>query len=262
MENKELNEFINDFSGINGIQAIVLGGSRTTKCSDIKSDYDFYAYSENKIDQKIRKEIFSKYCDNYEINNSYWELEDNGKLKSGVCFQIIYRNLIDFIKIIANVVENHNTCNGFTTCLWHNLLNSEILFDKDNIFKKTKERFSIPYPQKLKENIIARNMALLSESMESYKKQIVISVYRKDYVNINNRVSAFLASYFDIIFAINELTNPGEKRLMEICLNKCNILPNHFEENINKLLQNNNEALIIENINDIINELKKILSLS
>jgi len=261
MENMELNEFINDYSRINGIQAIVLGGSRSTKCSDIKSDYDFYVYSENIIDQELRKKLFSNYCNYYEIGNSFWELEeDNGKLKSGDCFQIIYRNLLDFIKIIANVVENHNSCNGFTTCFWHNLLNSEILFDQDNIFKKTKERFSIPYPQKLKENIITRNMALLSNSMDSYKEQIIISVYRKDYVNINNRVSAFLASYFDIIFAINELTNPGEKRLIEICLNKCKALPNHFEENINKLLQNNNETHIIENINDIINELKKLLS--
>ena len=208
MGNMELNEFINDFSQINGIQAIVLGGSKTTKCSDIKSDYDFYVYSENIIDQEIRKKLFSKYCNYYEIGNNYWELEDNGKLKSGDCFQIIYRNLLDFTRIIVNVVENYNSCNGFTTCLWHNLLNSEILFDKDDIFKKTKERFSIPYPEKLKENIITRNIALLSDSMESYKEQIIISVYRKDYVNINNRVSAFLASYFDIIFAINELTNP------------------------------------------------------
>ena len=259
MENKELNAFINDFSKINDVLAIALGGSRTAKCSDIKSDYDFYVYYENIIDHEIRRKLFSNYCGYYEIGNSYWELEDNGKLSSGDCFQIIYRNLPDFINVIANVVENHNSSNGFTTCLWHNLLNSEILFDKSGIFSKTKQRFSIPYPQKLKQNIITRNMAILSDSMESYKEQIIVSVYRKDYVNINNRISAFLASYFDIIFAVNELTNPGEKRLIEICLHKCKVLPNHFEENIYKLLRNNDETQIIESINDIINELKKLI---
>jgi hypothetical protein len=95
--------------------------------------------------------------------------------------------------------------------------------------------------------------------MDSYDKQIIISVYRKDYVNINNRISAFLASYFDIIFSINELTNPGEKRLVEICIDNCKILPNYFEENIKKLLQNNNENQIVKHINDIICELKNIL---
>jgi len=260
MENKELNDFINDFCNINGIQALVLGGSRTTERADEKSDYDFYLYSENGIDQNDRHKILSKYCKYFEIGNSYWELEDNGQLICGIDFDIIYRNTGQFVKTVADVVEGYNANNGFTTCLWHNVLNSKIIFDKDDIFKKIKERFSVPYPQKLKDNIIKRNMALLSDSVVSYDKQIKKSIYRKDLINLNNRISAFLASYFDIIFAINELPNPGEKRIMEICLNKCNILPNGFEENVNSLIQNmdNNESKILETINNIIHELKKI----
>ena len=226
MENKELNDFINDFCNIDGIQALVLGGSRTTERTDEKSDYDFYVYSENGLDTEIRYRIFSNYCKNFEIGNNYWELQDNGQLNCGVDFEIIYRNLQQFVKSVADVVENFNSYNGFTTCFWYNVLNSKIILDKDDMFKKVKERFSIPYPQKLKENIIKRNMALLSDSVVSYDKQITKSIYRKDLINLNNRISAFLASYFDIIFAINELPNPGEKRIMEICLNKCNVLPN------------------------------------
>jgi hypothetical protein len=217
----ELNEFIRDFSKINGVQAIVIGGSRTTDYSDNKSDYDLYIYTENEIDQEIRKKIISNYSEYLETGNSYWELEDNGIFKSGNYFDMVYRNLFEFTETIADVVENHNSYNGFTTCLWHNILNSDIIFDKNDIFKKTKERFSVPYPQELKQNIIKRNMALLSDSIVSYDKQITKSIYRKDFVNLNNRISAFLASYFDIVFAINELTNPGEKRIMEICLKKC-----------------------------------------
>jgi len=260
MENKKLNEFINDFCKIDGVQSLILGGSRTTERTDEKSDYDFYVYSENGINQEIRYKILSKHCKYFEINNNYWELEDNGQLNCGVDFDIVYRNLRQFENIVADVVENNNSYNGFTTCLWNNVLNSKIIFDKNDIFKKIQERFSIPYPQKLKENIIKRNMALLSDSIISYDKQIRKSIYRKDLVNLNNRISAFLASYFDIIFAINELPNPGEKRIMEICLNKCKILPNIFEKNVNNLIQNiNNKLEILETINDIINELKKIL---
>ena len=62
MENKELDVFLNDFCSIDGIQALVLGGSRTTERADEKSDYDFYVYSENGIDQEIRQKILSKYC--------------------------------------------------------------------------------------------------------------------------------------------------------------------------------------------------------
>ena len=262
MENNELNDFINDLCNIYGIQALVLGGSRTTEQIDEKSDYDFYFYSESGIDQNIRRKILLKHCKYFEIGNNYWELGDSGKLNCGIDFEIIYRVLQQFVKTVADVVENYNAYNGFTTCLWYNVLNSKIIFDKDNVFKKIKERFSIPYPKKLKENIIKRNVALLSDSLISYDKQIITSVYRKDIVNLNNRISAFLASYFDVIFAINELPNPGEKRLMEICLNKCKVLPDGFEKNINGLIQNmgNNESVILEIVNNIIYELKKILA--
>lgn len=180
MENIEINDFLNEFSNINRIQAIVLGGSRATECSDNKSDYDFYIYSENEINPEIRYKILSKYCEFFELGNNYWELEDNGKFSCGIYFDIIYRNLQQFIKNIADVVEKFNSYNGFTTCMWYNILNSKIIFDKNGIFKKVKEQFSIPYPQKLKENIIKRNMALLSDPIISYDKDIIKAVYRKD----------------------------------------------------------------------------------
>ena len=261
MKNEEVNELIIDFSQVNGIQAIVLGGSRATNHFDNDADYDIYIYSEILINQDIRREILSKYSKYYEISNNYWELEDNGILKCGIYYDIIYRYLPDITNKIASVVENYQSYNGFTTCFWHNILYSEILYDKDEVFAKVKNRFQVPYPQKLKENIIKRNMGLLSDSMSSYKNQILKSAYRKDYVNINNRVSAFLDSYFDIIFAINELTHPGEKRLIEICLSKCKILPYNFEKNVNSLIKNiSNEKRMIDLVENMISELKKIIN--
>ena len=210
MENNELDNFIKDFCGIDGIRALVLGGSRTTERFDEKSDYDFYVYSENGIDQEIRHKILTRYCKYFEIGNKYWELEDNGQLICGIDFDLVYRNLQQFENTVADGVEKNNSYNGFTTCLWDNILNSKIIFDKNDVFKKMKERFTIPYPQKLKENIVKRNMALLSGSVVSYDKQIIKSIHRKDLINLNNRISVFLASYFDIIFAINELPNPEQ----------------------------------------------------
>ena len=258
MEYREFDNFINDFCKIESIQAIALGGSISTGRADDKSDYDFYVYYDKELDSESRSKILSKYCKYFELGNTFFELEDSGKFNWDIEFDIIYRNIYSFTDKIMDVVENFNSYNGFTTCFWHNLLHSKIIYDKDSIFEKLQKRFSVTYPQKLKENIIKRNMSLLSDSTISYYKDIIKSIYRNDLVNTNNRISVFLASYFDIIFAVNELPNPGEKRLMEICLANCNLLPKDFKQNIDKLIINMDNFIIIEKVlNSMIYELKK-----
>ncbi len=61
---------------------------------------------------------------------------------------------------------------------------------------------------------------------------------RNDLVSINYRTTAFLESYFDILFALNKLTHPGEKRMVQFLKEKAEILPTNFEENLKKLFQN------------------------
>ena len=104
-------------------------------------------------------------------------------------------------------------------------------------------------------------MALLSEKMPAYKFQIKKAVERNDVVSINHRTSAFMESYFDIIFALNKLTHTGEKRLVRICREKCKILPDDFEENINQLFKDlfNDKDKICEDLEKMISELKKII---
>ena len=59
-------------------------------------------------------------------------------------------------------------------------------------------------------------MKLLSGMLPSFDAQIEKAENRKDFVSVNHRVTEFLASYFDIIFALNEMTHPGEKRMQSI----------------------------------------------
>ena len=57
-------------------------------------------------------------------------------------------------------------------------------------------------------------------------------------VSVNHRTAAFLESYFDIIFAMNKLTHPGEKRMVRYAKEQAEILPADFEENLDKLFKN------------------------
>lgn len=244
------------------IEAIALGGSRAGEIFDEKSDYDVYVYYREMVPESVRRDIFSNYCNRMEIGNHFWEYEDNCTLNNGIDIDIIYRNLDDFAAGVAEVVEQFQSHNGYTTCMWHNLINSKILYDKDGRLKQYQGRFRVPYPLRLKKNIIDRNMKLLKYAMPAYDIQIRKAVKRKDLVSMNHRVTEFLASYFDILFAMNEMTHPGEKRLIEICKQKCKILPKEFEPNLNRLFQDmfTNSEMLPEDISSIIRELEYVLS--
>ena len=87
----------------------------------------------------------------------------------------------------------------------------------------------------------------------------ILLLIQKDKVNLGNRVTAFMDSYFDVIFALNEVTHPGEKRLVQKCKEQCEILPNNFERNIEKLFEDLyvNPKMIEADISEIIKELEK-----
>ena len=219
------------------VEAVALGGSRAGRHYDEKSDYDVYVYCTGTISEESREALLSRYCKTMEIGNHFWELEDDCTLKNGIDIDIIYRNLDDFINGISNVVDKGQAYNGYTTCMWHNLCNCKILYDKEKRLTEAKRKYKIPYPDHLRNNIIEKNRILLRGSMPAFENQILKAVERGDLVSINHRVTEFVASYFDIIFALNEMTHPGEKRLVELCKANCKYLPIDFEKNLNLLFQ-------------------------
>lgn len=252
-------ELFEEFSNIPQVEAIALGGSRATGRNDEKSDYDVYVYLTNSVEKDVRRNILNKYCKYMEIGNSFWELEDDVTLKDGIDMDIIYRNLADFEKMISSVIDDCVAWNGYTTCMWHNLITSEIVYDKSDKLQKLQEKYRISYPKKLKENIISNNMKLLNGMLPSFDMQIKKAEDRGDLVSINHRVTEFLASYFDIIFALNEMTHPGEKRMQRICSEECKLLPENFDANLNRLFKGMFRENISSVISDIVDEIKKLV---
>ena len=228
-------QLFKELSLLEEVESIALGGSRAGKNYDKKSDYDVYLYINSTINEEKRKNILKKFCSYMEIGNSFWEYEDNCILNNGIEIDILYRDMEDFIKGIERVVVECQPSNSYTTCMWHNLITCKILYDKNGKLEKYKNKYSIDYPKQLKENIIKRQLKLIDSSMPAYPKQIIKAVQRNDFVSINHRITEFLASYFDLLFAINEVTHPGEKRLVQLCKTQCKILPENFEENLNLL---------------------------
>ncbi len=236
---------------------IMLGGSRANESHDSTSDYDVYVYTSKKIEEEDRRRLIHPYVKYMEYSNEFWELEDDGILIDGTDIEFIYRNIDELDHTLTDIVFNHNAWSGYTTCFWDNLLNSKILYDKDNCLGQLVKKFNIAYPKELQENIIYKNSRLLMDYMPSFFYQLDKAVKRDDLVSVNHRLTELLASYFDIIFALNKTLHPGEKRLIEKT-KSLSILPKDYDNVIRGVLESSGEVLLnrvremIENLYDLL----------
>lgn len=244
------NNILVEFQNLPFVQAIAIGGSTSAQTADNISDIDVYVFTENNIPIENRENIIKKHSTKYEIGGEYFGSGDEFIVDElNQQLDVMYWNVNWFEEIINNVWFKHYPSNGYTTAFVYTLNNFKIIYDKENWLLHLQKSIQTAYPKELKQNIIKRNMMLMKDKpFASYYEQIEKALNRNDLVSINHRISAFLASYYDVLFAANELLHPGEKRLVQYAKDKCKILPKDYEENINNLLiQPNPETLSILN---------------
>ena len=253
-----INQIVEEFKRNKHVEAIALAGSLGASSSDEMSDYDIYIYSNEPVDIEFRQQIAKKFSDKFEVNNQYFETGDEWILRdSSKVVDIMYRKPSDIEGNINWVWKNHNACVGYTTCFVFNVKNSIIFYDKNNWYKSLQDSVSGDYPKELQQNIIAKNLPLLNfKLVASFVEQVEKAIKREDLISVNHRLSAFLASYFDVLFAKNKILHCGEKRLKNYALNNCKLLPKNFENDINDLFTKENKVTILKSL---ANNLKEII---
>lgn len=253
-------ELIKELSSLEEVEGLMLGGSRATGQYDQNSDYDVYVYLNQALDEEKRIQIMSKYCSYMEYSNRFWELEDDGILKSGIDIEFIYRHIDDLDQLMKTVIVDHQANFGYTTCFWDNLKSSKLLYDKGHRLKDIQKKVDVDYPIDLKNNIIQKNFLLIKDKMPSFYYQIEKAVKREDFISINHRITELLASYFDIIFAVNEIGHPGEKRLLAVT-KKLPKLPNDYVKLLGEIFEYmyQNPEVFLETLDQIIHNLKEFL---
>ena len=174
--NIEMNKLLDELKEFDEVVSVVLGGSRSGENFDDGSDYDLYIYTKEPLPEEKRNALYEKYCTTFETGNHYFEYEDNIILKNGVHSDIIYRRLADIERYLTHVIDGGRAFSGYTTCFWHNIIRSRILCDKDGSYEALQKKYDIPYPQKLRDAIIRKNMNLLHGCLPSYDKQIMKAI--------------------------------------------------------------------------------------
>ncbi|MGB7891691.1 MAG: DUF4037 domain-containing protein [Microcoleus sp.] len=224
------------FSSLPQVVAVVLAGSRTTIVTDESSDFDFYVYVEEDIPVDIREAIARQFSDRIAINNQFWEPGDEWiDINTGCGIDIMYRKPEWIEEELDRILVKYQASVGYSTCFWWNVLTSVSLYDRDGWFQQFQANVDRPYPEQLRQAIIAKNYPILRHQIFSFRHQLESAVLRRDLVSIIHRTAAFLGSYFDIVFAVNSIPHPGEKRLVERATALCSKLPEDLESQIHSL---------------------------
>lgn len=228
------------FGALQHVEAVALGGSQSGGTSDSTSDIDLYVYTSADIPLTDRQAIVEAAggASKADLGLVHWGPGDEWlDAKSGIEVDIIYFDRQWMDGQIKRVMREHQASLGYTTCFCHTVRYSQIFDDPSGWLGKLQVLCQQAYPDALRRNIIALNHSVLRNVIPSYANQLKKAVKRRDLISINHRLAGLLASYFDVIFAVNRLLHPGEKRLASIATSRCEKLPTEMISDIEAVLQ-------------------------
>jgi predicted nucleotidyltransferase len=219
------------------VTAVALAGSRAATTPDERSDIDLYVYSREQVPVMMRRELALIFSDNQQIDNHFWEDGDEWITRdTGLAVDITFRSPQWIEDQLERLLVHHQASMGYSTCFWFNVSVAKPLFDREGWYARLQRKADQPYSGELQRAIIAKNHPVLRTLVHSsYIHQLDSAVARGDLVSIQHRSAALLASYFDILFAINKQLHPGEKRLVTYA-GRLPLLPVQMIEDLNAFL--------------------------
>jgi hypothetical protein len=244
------------------VEAVALGGSQAVGMGDHASDIDLYVYVSAEIPIDVRAGIATARAEYAEVDNRFWEPGDEWiEADTGIHVDVMFRPMAWIEDQLDRVLRRHEASVGYSTCLWYNVQSSQALYDRHGWFQRLQRIAGQPYPEGLRRAIVAKNHSILRRNVSSYLAQIERAVGRGDLVSVNHRTVALLASYFDILFALNRLPHPGEKRLVDIALSRCAQVPVGMREGVHGLIQAlaRGDRTVVESTHALIDGLDDLL---
>lgn len=215
-------EVAHAFARLPEVEAVAVAGSLTSSAADARSDIDLYVYTSKEVPLDARRLIAGTRGGQVELDNRFFEPGDEWVDRlTGTHVDVMFRDVGWIEAALARVLDRHEASVGYTTCLWHSVLSATPLTDPAGWLARLQEKARQPYPEPLRRAIVARNHPLLRRNLSSFLAQLELAIDRNDRVSANHRTAAILASVFDILFAVNRLPHPGEKRLLELVVKRC-----------------------------------------
>lgn len=225
------------YAALDHVQSVALAGSRVVGTADAASGIDLYVYATARVPLAGRAAIAAADAQ-AEIDNRWFGPEDAWvDPQTGFTIDVVFRTVAGTEEAFTQTLVRHEAQLGYSTAVWATILASRPLVDPTGWLARLQQQAQQSYPEPLRQAIIAFNLPLLRQAQSAYGRQLAKAVAREDRVSVNHRVAALLASYFDILFALNRLPHPGEKRQLAVALTQCPLVPPDMAEQLDGLLQ-------------------------
>jgi Domain of unknown function (DUF4037) len=257
-----LQEIASAFGAINGVEAVAWCGSAALGNTDDFSDFDLYVYTHGLLPVEAREAVIAKRAVERQLNNTFWEMEDEWIEPGGKRFNSMYRGCTFALDEIEQRLSRNIALLGYTTAYCFSIANGFVLRDARGWLRSVQARLREPFPERLVRSIIAKNRPVLGGGMQScYLAQIEAAIARGDVISLNHRTAVWIASYTDILFAVSRRYHPGEKRL-QTYLADLPSRPDGALENLTKLceLAGSLSSPIVEHISLMLQRLDEWLS--
>lgn len=249
------------FNQLPEVEAVAVAGSVVTGRSNASSDVDVYIYPTVDIPVDMRLSIGREFAKDVQVVDYWGPALVWFDPASGIEVEALFFNTRWMDDLVLQPLEQHQARTGYTTCFWHTVRVSKVLFDRTGWFAGLQAKAAQPYPDGLVQAIVNLNYPLLRDVYPSYRAQLLSAMQRQDLMVVNKRVGEFLDSYFDILFAVNRMPHPGVKRMLTILETECEKRPQNMTAQVTRLLTQagGSSGTLIDTVDALVDGLSDLL---
>lgn len=215
-----------------GIFGVTLGGSVASGMADAASDLDLHVYWRAPLaSSEEREDRLCHVADkgSMTIGVTYWGLEDHLNI-GGRPVELVYVNLDELRSDIEQAYDEGLNGEGFVTAQFYYLNTGRVFYDPAGELSMLQERLRASYPEPTRQLLLRNNPFLLQTYMEHLNK----AQQRGDLLYVQHRRYTVQMVFFNLLFSLNRLYHPGEKRML-IHGESCPIKPDRMAERWNQV---------------------------